>query len=178
MLIEGLWHWFITSFGIDIKKVILQGKFTGIYNPGNPIHLCVVSFTLSHLKVKHQIHRQLFNWIWLQILQHQLDKFVEYWNNHKIQFQSTKPNMLGQTPQHAFTVPKAPAEDCCIEVPQDAIEALCNTILVSHDKAMWWVDPSFEEVERGAYLSIGSPSLSNMSTGWSIFSAMAAVIAL
>ncbi|EDR07666.1 uncharacterized protein LACBIDRAFT_298024 [Laccaria bicolor S238N-H82] len=69
--IEGLWHWFVTLFGIDIKEVIQQGKVTGIYNPGNPIH------------------PQLFNWIWPQILQHQLDKFVEYWNNHKIRYQST-----------------------------------------------------------------------------------------
>ncbi|EDR10136.1 uncharacterized protein LACBIDRAFT_318159 [Laccaria bicolor S238N-H82] len=158
--IEGLWHWFVTLFGIDIKEVIQQGKVTGVYNPGNPIH------------------PQLFNWIWPQILQHQLDKFVEYWNNHKIWYQSTKPNMSGQTPRHVFMVPQAPAEDCCIEVPQDAVDALCNTIPVSRDEAMRWVDPSFEEAARRAYITIGSPSLSNMSTGWSIFSAMAAVITL
>ena len=75
-------------------------------------------------------------------------------------------------------VPKAPAEDCCIEVPQDAVYALHKTIPVSCDKAMRWVDPSFEEVARQAYISISSPSVSNMSTGWCIFSAMAAVITL
>ena len=42
-------HWFVTLFGIDIKEVIQQGKVSGVYNPGNPIHPCVVSFTLSHL---------------------------------------------------------------------------------------------------------------------------------
>jgi len=99
--------------------------------------------SLSHTsKFKHQINRQLFNWIWPQILQHQLDKFFEYWNNHKICFQSTKPNMSGQTPRHTFTVPQAPAEECRIEVPQDAIDALRNTIPVSCDKAMQWVDPA------------------------------------
>ena len=86
--------------------------------------------------------------------------------------------MSGQTPRHAFTVPKAPAEDCRIEVPQDAINALHNTIPVSRDKVMQWVDPPFEKAAKEAYITIGSPSLSNMSTGWSIFSAMAAVITL
>jgi len=85
--------------------------------------------------------------------------------------------MSGQTPRHAFTVPKAPAEDCRIEVPQDAINALRNTIPVSRDEAMQWVDPSFEKVANEAYINtIGSPSLSNLRIGWSIFSAMAALI--
>ena len=125
-----------------------------------------------------QIFRQLFNWIWPQILQYQLGKFVEYWNNHKIRYQSTKPNMSGQTPQHAFTVPKPPVEECRIAVPQEAIDALRNTIPVSRDDAMRWVDPSFEQAAKEAYITIGSPSLHNMRTGWSIFSAMAAVINL
>ena len=63
-------------------------------------------------------------------------------------------------------------EDCRIEVPQDAVDALRKTIPVSRDEAMRWVDPSFEDVARRAYISVGSPSLSNMSTGWSTFSAM------
>ena len=58
--------------------------------------------------------------------------------------------MSGQTPQHAFMVPKAPAEDCRIEVPQDAVDALRKTIPVSRDEAMRWVDPSFEEAARQA----------------------------
>lgn len=62
-------------------------------------------------------------------------------------------------------VPQAPAKDCRIEVPQDAVDALRNTIPVSRDEAMRWVDPSFEEAARQAYITIGSPSLSNMSTG-------------
>ncbi|EDR10133.1 uncharacterized protein LACBIDRAFT_325752 [Laccaria bicolor S238N-H82] len=44
--------------------------------------------------------------------------------------------MSGQTPRHAFMVPQAPAEDCRIEVPQDAVDALRNTIPVSRDEAM------------------------------------------
>ncbi len=86
--------------------------------------------------------------------------------------------MSGQTPRHAFTVPKPPAEECRIAVPQDAIDALRKTIPVSRDDAMQWVDPSFEQVAKETYITIGSPSLRDMKTGRSIFSAMAAVITL
>ena len=43
--IKGLWHWFVTLFGIDIKEAIQEGKVTGIYNPGNPIHPYVLIIT-------------------------------------------------------------------------------------------------------------------------------------
>ena len=61
---------------------------------------------------------------------------------------------------------------------QEAIDALRNTIPVSRDDAMRWVDPSFEQAAKEAYITIGSPSLQDTRTGWSIFSAMAAVIIL
>jgi len=34
----------------------------------------------------------LFYWLWPKIFQNQLDKFVEYWNNHKIRPQPYKSN--------------------------------------------------------------------------------------
>jgi len=80
--------------------------------------------------------------------------------------------MSGQTPRHAFTVPKAPAEDCRIEVPQDAINALRNTIPVSRDEAMQWVDPSFEKFANEAYITIGSPSLSPTCVQAGLFSVL------
>jgi hypothetical protein len=36
--IEGLWHWFLSTFGFNIKDIIRQGHHDGIYNPGNPVH--------------------------------------------------------------------------------------------------------------------------------------------
>jgi len=51
MPIEGLWHWFVTLFGVDIKDAILEGKVTGIYNPGNPIHPYVILLITPHLKI-------------------------------------------------------------------------------------------------------------------------------
>jgi hypothetical protein len=86
--------------------------------------------------------------------------------------------MSGQTPQHAFTVPKPPARSATLQCRKEAIDALRNMIPVSRDNAMRWVDPSFEQAAKEAYITIGSPSLQDMHTGWSIFSTMAAVIIL
>jgi hypothetical protein len=36
--IEGVWHWFLTTLGFNIKDMIQQGHHDGIYNPGNPVH--------------------------------------------------------------------------------------------------------------------------------------------
>ena len=40
--IEGMWHWFLQTFGINIKDIIRQGFEIGIYNPNNAIHPYVV----------------------------------------------------------------------------------------------------------------------------------------
>jgi hypothetical protein len=96
--IEGLWHWFVTLFGVDIKDAILEGKSLAYTIPESPSTRISSSVMAHNSKLILKILRQLFNWIWPQILQYQLDKFVEYWNNHKIRYQSTKPNMSGQTP--------------------------------------------------------------------------------
>ena len=124
------------------------------------LYTCALFHSLCHAwQVQHQMHRELFNWIWPQILQHKLDKFIEYWNNHKVWYQSTKPNMSGQTPWHAFMVPKALAEDCHIEVPQDAIDALCKTILVSHEKqCSGLIHPLRKWPGRHIYQSVALPS--------------------
>jgi hypothetical protein len=36
--IEGLWHWFLQTFGVNIKDIIHSGFTAGIYNPNNPVH--------------------------------------------------------------------------------------------------------------------------------------------
>jgi hypothetical protein len=124
----------------------------------------------------HSFTRQLFNWLWPKILQNQLDKFIEYWNNHKIRPQAEKSNMSGATPRHGFTVPAAPAEDCRIIVDQAVIDALRMQIPVSREDSMRWVDDFFEVAARNAYDAVGRPSLDNLLTGWDIFSSMVQVI--
>jgi len=40
--IEGVWHWFLQTFGVNIKDTIRGGYEAGIYNPNNPIHPYVI----------------------------------------------------------------------------------------------------------------------------------------
>ncbi|KAF8901851.1 hypothetical protein CPB84DRAFT_1815067 [Gymnopilus junonius] len=156
--IEGLWHWFLQTFGHNIKDTIRSGFELGIYNPNN------------------SVHPQLFYWLWPKILQIQLDQFVEYWNNHRIRAQADKPNMSGSTPRHAFTVPDLPAQQCGITVDQAVIDALRHQIPVSRKDSMRWVDDEFEVAATMAFSSIGEPPLSNLLSGWKIFTSMARVI--
>ncbi|KAF8886422.1 hypothetical protein CPB84DRAFT_1816716 [Gymnopilus junonius] len=121
-------------------------------------------------------HWQLFYWLWPKILQIQLDQFVEYWNNHRIRAQADKPNMSGSTPRHAFTVPDLPAQQCGITVDQAVIDALRHQIPVSRKDSMRWVDDEFEVAATMAFSSIGEPPLSNLLSGWKIFTSMARVI--
>ncbi|KAJ2935816.1 hypothetical protein H1R20_g1278, partial [Candolleomyces eurysporus] len=100
--IEGLWHWFLKTYGLNIKDVIVNGYRDGFYNPNNPVHPL------------------LFYWLWPKVVQEQLDTFTEFWNTHRIRTQKEKPNMSGSTPKHAFIAPKAPAEKASL-IPQWSI---------------------------------------------------------
>ncbi|KIN94717.1 hypothetical protein M404DRAFT_17192 [Pisolithus tinctorius Marx 270] len=67
--IKGLWHWFLDTKGINVKILLQSGLHDGVYHPNK------------------SLHKQLFYWLWLKILQGELDSFVEYWNNHCIRYQ-------------------------------------------------------------------------------------------
>ena len=40
--IEGLWHWFLQMFSLNIKDVIHQGLQIGVYHPNNAVHQYVI----------------------------------------------------------------------------------------------------------------------------------------
>ena len=123
-----------------------------------------------------QLTRPLFYWLWPKILQIQLDKFVEYWNNHKIRAQPEKPNMSGSSPRHAFTVPALPAQQCGISVDLVVVDALRAQIPISREESMRWVDDEFEDAASKAYSALREPSLDNLLSSWDIFSSMARII--
>lgn len=62
--------------------------------------------------------------------------------------------MSGHTPRHEFTLP----------IHQTTIDALRGQIPVSRADAMRWVDDDFARVAEDAYLRIGCPDLSSVST--------------
>lgn len=124
----------------------------------------------------HMTIRQLFNWLWPKIAQHQLDNFVNYWNNHKIRVQANKPNMSGSTPRHGFIAPTEPATECCIPIDQCVIDALRAQIPIPRKEAMRWVSDDFDSRANIAYEQIGCPSLSSLANGWHIFLEMLQIL--
>ncbi|KAF8156751.1 hypothetical protein B0H34DRAFT_808164 [Crassisporium funariophilum] len=137
--------------GRNFADIVRSGLHDGIYNPN------------------HELHVNLFKWLWPRILQVQLDVFVEFWNNHRIRFQSKKSNVSGTTPRQAFTVPQLfGGKDCRIVVDQTTIDALRAEIPVSCEDAMRWVDDEFAFQAQVVYEAIGSPTLVPLS-GWTIF---------
>ncbi|KAJ3986983.1 hypothetical protein F5890DRAFT_1571998 [Lentinula detonsa] len=155
--IEGLWHWFTNTMGVNLKDELRRGYTDGFFHPGS------------------QIHINLFNWLWPKILQQQLNVFTEYWNNHKIRFQPNKPNASGTTPRNAFINPKScspQAEECGISVDSVVVDALRKGIPVSREEAMRYVSDEFCAKAEAVYEQIGSPALKPLD-GWSIFTNMA-----
>ncbi|KAF9443059.1 hypothetical protein P691DRAFT_797692 [Macrolepiota fuliginosa MF-IS2] len=124
--IESLWNFMRKHTGMNFREEVQRGYMDS-------------TFKLTIL---------------LHVLQAHLDKFVDWWNNHKIQLQKEKVNMSAP-----------PAEDCHIHVDKYEIH-------VSHQEAMQWVDDKFDVQAQRAYAAIGSPSLSSVKHGWEIFSQM------
>lgn len=139
--------------------------------------MCMLSFSVYLIPyITDHSYRNLFKWLWPQILQIQLDKFVDYWNNHRVRFQADKPNISGTSPRHAFICPESfGAQDCRIDVEQRTLDALRAEIPVSRKDAMRWVDDVFAEEAQSAYEQIGSPVLIP-TAGWIVFQDILAVL--
>jgi hypothetical protein len=84
--------------------------------------------------------------------------------------------MSGQTPRHAFALPKSPAADCRISVDQTVVAALRDQIPIARDASMRWVDDEFNQAATKAYDDIGRPSLASVAMGWAIFEQMCPLI--
>ena len=84
--------------------------------------------------------------------------------------------MSGQTPRHAFALPKSPAADCRIPVDRSVVAALREQIPIARDASMQWVDDKFNQAATKAYDDIGRPSLTSIATGWAIFEQMCPLI--
>ena len=69
-----------------------------------------------------------------------------------------QPNMSGQTPRHAFALPKSPAADCRTPVDQKCGYALREQI--PRDASMRWVDAEFNQAakKRHTMTLVGPPS--------------------
>ncbi|KAJ7903990.1 hypothetical protein B0H13DRAFT_1881929 [Mycena leptocephala] len=110
-IIEAFWRWLKEKMGLNLKAIILIGKDQRIFSPNVGFHL------------------PLFYWIFVPLLQAQLDEFRPWWNHHRVCTQKDKNMPSGHIPSDAFDHPQNfGGLDCRIPVPQAAVDDLRKMI--------------------------------------------------
>ncbi|KAJ7289624.1 hypothetical protein C8J57DRAFT_1046436 [Mycena rebaudengoi] len=153
--IEGFWRWLRAGSGHSTKTVLQEGALTGIFIPND------------------DIHRQTFYWLWVPLVQEELDTFRDYWNNHKLQKSKDKLNPSGSSPLNMLLNPTsvvATARDCSIRVNPETVYRLREAYggEEARNKAFMFVSREFQAEADGVYVDLGCPTIS-LATGWGIF---------
>ena len=167
--IEGIWHWLCKTSEHNFLHKVRRGYDQGIFNPNDPRHVYVLANWMNRQADLLHIHSALFNWLWPPICQVVLDKFVAYWNSHRVQFQKNKSMPSGATPCDIFTSPQVYGGKCCsIPIPQEAVDVLRDDLPVSRDEALHFIDDAVATTLDDIWNSISSPPRT-VSNGWEIF---------
>ncbi|KAL0952449.1 hypothetical protein HGRIS_006718 [Hohenbuehelia grisea] len=160
--IEGFWRWKRNGEGHSIREAILIGRNNGIYNPNNTLHVNV------------------FNWLWPPLVQHRLDEFCEYWNNHRVSSQKKKLLPSGTSPRQMWTSPEsvcADAHDCSVYINLDTVSRLRDGIggVEGRAKAFAFVDPEFQALADHALGQLEYPGI-DLRTAWDVFVAVVDIL--
>ncbi|KAJ7139311.1 hypothetical protein C8R44DRAFT_606323 [Mycena epipterygia] len=157
MIIEGLRHWFKEKKGLSLRSIILIGKAERIFSPNVDFHL------------------PLFYWIFVPLLQAQLDEFRLWWNHHRIRTQKDKNMPSGHVPYDALEHPQNYGGLACrIPVPQGAVDDLRKMLVEDvdpRDAHLSWFTGEFDDLASRIYDKVGQPVLS-LDTKWDVFQAM------
>lgn len=172
--VESGWSYWQDYAGRNIKAVILDGHSKGYFASADPDHVYVRKSSLfSRLKLSD---RNLFQWLWPQIVQTHLDLFKDFWNTtprrkqHNKLLPTAAPDMVYNYPEDHELV------HCGIPVPKPLIQELRNSHLAtSREDVMRWVPHEFDIFAQAVFQEIGSPRL-HYSTGWETYKEMLGVI--
>ncbi|KAK7684325.1 hypothetical protein QCA50_012649 [Cerrena zonata] len=152
--IENFWHQLRQKAGLNIEDILREGQHNGLFNPNNIIHI------------------KLFQWLWPPIVQTELDRFMQLWNNHRVRKQRKSHLPSGAPPDDVFARPQDYGGALySTPVPQETLDALRQNISVSRSEAFRWVDDTFCHAAEHVYCSIGSP-YRDTANGWRIFGMM------
>ncbi|KAJ6525586.1 hypothetical protein B0H10DRAFT_1864030 [Mycena sp. CBHHK59/15] len=156
-VIEAFWRWLKEKMGLNLKAIILVGKAERIFSPNVEFHL------------------PLFYWIFIPLLQAQLEEFRLWWNHHRVRTQKDKNMPSGHVPSDAFDHPQNfGGLDCRIPVPKAAVDDLREMVtedVGSRDAHLSWFTTEFDKLAETIYAQIGKPTLS-LQTAWEVFQAM------
>ncbi|KAF7371801.1 hypothetical protein MVEN_00036800 [Mycena venus] len=156
-VIESFWCWLKENMGLNLKSTILIGKEERIFSPN-------VEFYLP-----------LFYWIFIPLLQAQLDAFRIYWNHHRVRSQKDKNMPSGHVPADAFNHPQNfGGLECRIPIPKAAVNDMRKMIteeIGPRDAHLSWFNPEFGQLAEAIYTQIGEPALS-LETAWDVFQNM------
>ncbi|KAJ7711343.1 hypothetical protein B0H14DRAFT_3099359 [Mycena olivaceomarginata] len=160
-IIEAFWRWLKEKMGLNLKAVILVAKDEQIFS------------------LNIEFHLPLFYWIFIPLLQAQVDKFRLWWNHRRVRTQKDKNMPSGHVPSDTFDHPQNfGGLDCRIPVPQVAIDDLRKMIteVGLRDAHLLWYSAEFAELAEYIYMQIGKPTLS-LQTAWDVFQQMSQPIA-
>ncbi|KAI0317797.1 hypothetical protein OF83DRAFT_1083382 [Amylostereum chailletii] len=160
-VIEALWPHLKKKTGLGIKEIVLQGQQQHIFSPNLAWH------------------RDLFNWIFPPLVQHELDGFRKYWNDHRIRHQDEKTMPSGHVPAHVFENPTSTGDiDCSIEIPIEGVAKLREILTEEvgpRSAHLDWVTPVFANLASDVYAQIGSPHIT-LDNAWEVFRSMSLVL--
>lgn len=116
-----------------------------------------------------RIGRNLFQWLWPQVVQRKLDEFQQYWNCHRVRTQKKKSMPSGATPTDVYEDPNAYGyEDLRIPVNIHVVEHLRTQIPIPREDSFRFVPDAFKAVVEAIYTEIGRPELI-LENGWHIY---------
>ncbi|TFK29207.1 hypothetical protein FA15DRAFT_582881 [Coprinopsis marcescibilis] len=163
MVIESLWKWLQSSVGKNLREIMELGCDLHIFQPQTPFHI------------------DLFYWIFVPVVQKELDKFQSYWNHHHVCWQSTKNMPSKHVPANAMQLPKKynpNATDSLISIPQEAQDT-CREMIKAEigpkEDYFTWYSTNFDHATHAAYTNILSPPI-ELNNAWNVFSDMANVL--
>ncbi|KAM5544839.1 hypothetical protein V8D89_001737 [Ganoderma adspersum] len=158
IVIENLWSRWLTHSGLNVQTTLLEGKTNGIFNTGDNIDI------------------NLFQWLWSQIVQIELNGFTAYWNSHHVRQQRNKLMPSGSTLNNFFATPgQWGGQDCGIPVDVTVVEALRKELKMPHADIYKFVSDDSHLAAEDAYATIGSPALT-VGSGWAVFAQMKAAL--
>ncbi|KAJ7638088.1 hypothetical protein B0H17DRAFT_960876 [Mycena rosella] len=163
-VIEGFWHWLKTKMGLNLKAIIIQGKQEHIFDSNVTFHV------------------MLFYWIFMQLIQHELDEFRAWWNQHRVRLQHDKNMPSGHVPTHAREHPTHfrlvtiythfGGIDCRIHIPKEAVAEIRGYLteeVGSRESHLGWpgVTAEFKATATAALAGIGGPTIT-LESAWNI----------